>query len=897
MSSDHATTLSISPAGHVFIDKAFLSGSGEGLGGRVGARVQKAFDAGVGEGLLHLASRELKTDLPSGLAFGRRIAAAYLTALSKLATLDDMESSPAEAAIAGTLAAVPPMRGGEYASPQTLLHAWQLMTACVVAEMKAFDGALHEYLQQRNPAWHGVGRVTFHLAEQKNNALLPFAFLATFGEDVSESGRIRHVPLGRAIEGAKGDRKTLLQLLRPVSTAGARNAFVQKLIDSGDIHHPIAWSEEDAYQFLLAVPDCEASGVVVRVPDWWQKKSRRASVGTTIGSSPASVVGLSGLLDFDLSVHVDGMKLSKKEREELLSGSPGLRMIRGNWVEVDPGKLSEALAQLDAISQVAGSEGLTFAEGMRLLAGVPTGKGDTEVDATVNEWARIEAGPWLAQLLEEICDPKQRRACDPGAALLGTLRPYQADGVAWLYLLQRLGLGACLADDMGLGKTIQVLALFCALAKEKSADAPPHLLVVPASLLGNWKAEASRFTPSLKLEVLHRSELSARELREPNSALLKGADIVMTTYATLSRLEWLRERDWSVIVLDEAQAIKNSGTRQTKNAKSLKGRMRIALTGTPVENRLGDLWSIFDFLNPGLLGSAKKFTGYAKKMASGDGQGLASLRRLIDPYILRRLKTDKSIAPELPEKTEVDVYCGLSKAQSALYAQGVEELKEIIENLDGIARRGAVLSFLMRFKQICNHPSQWNGDGVYDPKQSGKFLRLAELCEPIVARQEKLILFTQFRETIEPLLRHLSAIFGREGISLHGQTPIRRRQELVDQFQRADGPPFFVLSLRAGGTGLNLTQATHVVHFDRWWNPAVENQATDRAFRIGQTRGVLVHRFICRGTIEEKIDAMIRAKRDMADEILSGGAETAITEMGADELIELVSLDLDRVSV
>jgi non-specific serine/threonine protein kinase len=311
-----------------------------------------------------------------------------------------------------------------------------------------------------------------------------------------------------------------------------------------------------------------------------------------------------------------------------------------------------------------------------------------------------------------------------------------------------------------------------------------------------------------------------------------------------------------------------------------------------VENRLGDLWSIFDFLNPGLLGSAKAFNSLCKSMAKSK-QGYAPLRRLVQPYILRRLKTDKNVIADLPDKTEVTAHCLLTKRQAALYQQSVDEMKKAIEELDGIERRGVVLAFLMRFKQICNHPSQWLGDGAYEPGDSGKLSRLRELCESIAARQDKVLVFTQFREITEPLAGYLTEVFGQSGLVLHGGTAVKKRQGLVKSFQEDDRVPFMVLSLKAGGTGLNLTAASHVIHFDRWWNPAVENQATDRAFRIGQKKNVLVHKFVCRGTVEERIDELIAGKQKLADEVLSQGAESSLTEMSNEELISMVSLDLN----
>jgi non-specific serine/threonine protein kinase len=391
--------------------------------------------------------------------------------------------------------------------------------------------------------------------------------------------------------------------------------------------------------------------------------------------------------------------------------------------------------------------------------------------------------------------------------------------------------------------------------------------------------------------IAHPSRIPSPELRKLPGKQVDAHDAVITTYGTAMRTEWIREHSWRHMILDEAQAIKNPGAKQTKAVKAMTASWRLALTGTPVENRLGDLWSLFDFLNPGLLGSAKAFNGLCRSMASSK-QGYAPLRRLVQPYILRRLKTDKSVISDLPDKTEVNAYCLLTKRQAALYQQSVDEMRTAIEELDGIERRGVVLAFLMRFKQICNHPSQWLGDGGYEAADSGKLARLRELCDSIAARQDKALVFTQFREMTDPLAGFLAEIFGRSGLVLHGGTPVKKRQGLVKSFQEDDRVPFMVLSLKAGGTGLNLTAASHVIHFDRWWNPAVENQATDRAFRIGQRKNVLVHKFVCRGTVEERIDEMIASKQKLSDEVLSGGGDSALTEMSNEELLSMVSLDL-----
>jgi non-specific serine/threonine protein kinase len=500
----------------------------------------------------------------------------------------------------------------------------------------------------------------------------------------------------------------------------------------------------------------------------------------------------------------------------------------------------------------------------------------------------------MARTLEGLRGPAGLAAADPGADLRGTLRPYQKVGVAWLAFASSLRLGVCLADDMGLGKTIQVLGLLLVTRRARGSD-PPHLLVAPASLLANWQAEIERFAPSLATLMAHPSAMPARELAELAGADVSGTDLVITTYGTLARVEALRSREWSLVILDEAQAIKNPGARQTQAVKALKAHARIALTGTPVENRLGDLWSIYDFLDPGLLGSAREFSAFARQLADRPDESYAPLRRLIQPYLLRRLKSDRSIVADLPDKTEVKAFCLLSRPQAALYQKTVDELERAIAGLtQGIERRGLVLAYLMRFKQICNHPAHWLGEGAWDEAGSGKLARLREIVEAVAAKQEKVLVFTQFREATEPLAAFLAGLFGRSGLVLHGSTPVRNRGVLVKRFQEDAAVPFFVLSLKAGGAGLNLTAASHVVHFDRWWNPAVEDQATDRAYRIGQHRNVLVHKLVCRGTVEEKIDAMIAGKRALARELLEGTAEIRLTEMSDRELIELVTIDLDR---
>jgi len=589
-----------------------------------------------------------------------------------------------------------------------------------------------------------------------------------------------------------------------------------------------------------------------------------------------------------MDVTLEGEPLTGEEMATLLAGTEALVLLRGQWVELDRPRLERAMRRFKAAQDLAEQEGLTFAEAMRLLAGAAVTGDDGH--AAVADWSRFTAGTWLAETLKALRDP-DGAGVDPGPALKGRLRPYQKAGVEWLHLLSGLGLGACLADDMGLGKTIQVLSLL--LIQKRKRSGKPSLLVAPASLLANWAAEIERFAPDLNARIVHSSAMTAENLKQAAADGLSDLDLAITSYGSLLRMPVLGETSWRFVVLDEAQAIKNPSAKQTRAAKALKAEARIALTGTPVENHLGDLWSIFDFINPGLLGSAKEFGRYTKALAERPHNPYGPLRDLVRPYILRRMKTDKTVIADLPDKTEIKAFCPLSRKQAALYAQTVAELSEALQGADGIRRKGIVLATLMRLKQICNHPSQWLNDNEWAEGDSGKWARLREISGVVAARQEKMLVFTQFRVMTEPLAAYLGGIFGRPGLVLHGNTSVTNRMALVRTFQEDETVPFFVLSLKAGGSGLTLTAASHVVHVDRWWNPAVENQATDRAFRIGQKKNVLVHKFICQGTVEEKIDALIEAKKGLSEDLLARGDEINLTEMKDEDLLRMVVLDMN----
>jgi len=865
-------------------------------------RLQEAFARGPGHGLLQLGAEEVGTVLPPVLGYWREFAARYVTTLCTHPEIGEGRvpievPSPPDDAIESLAAGAPPMTGAEYLTPSVLRSLWVDLDAAFHAELAESKESAQDFLARKSPAWRTVGRVHFNLAENKKDDQAPFAFLATYTTRLSAHAKAQHLPLGQALREYAGaaHKAQLLSLLLPVQRAAEQCEWLKRMVDAGEIYHPLRWTPADAFQLLTDLPQLSASGVVVRVPGTWRaNRPPRPQVSATIGGKAPSGLGADALLDFQVEVTLDGERLTAAEIQRLLASSDGLHFVRGRWVELDRAKLTRLLEQFRAVEHTAAAGGLTFAEAMRLVAGANV-SGDGVADAPP-DWSRITAGPWLAKTLDGLRRPGGLARVDPGDALHTTLRPYQQVGVRWLHLLSSLGLGACLADDMGLGKTIQVLALLLAQAKEPGSGRRPSLLVAPASLLANWSSEIARFAPSLQTIVAHPSAMPAAQMKSLDPETLANVDLVVTSYGTLLRVPALVEMPWRLAVLDEAQAIKNPGARQTRAAKQINAHARIALTGTPVENRLGDLWSIFDFINPGLLGSSKQFTSFTKRLGARPQNPYGPLRELVRPYILRRLKTDKAVIADLPDKTEVKAYCHLTRTQAALYQQAVNELSAELNRADGITRKGVVLASLMRFKQICNHPSQWLGDHRWAEEDSGKLARLRELASMIAAKQEKTLVFTQFREVTSPLAAFLGSIFGRPGLVLHGETEVKKRHGLVRQFQEDEEVPFFVLSLKAGGAGLNLTAASHVIHFDRWWNPAVENQATDRAFRIGQTKNVLVHKFLCRGTVEEKIDRLIDAKRQLSDDLLEGGAELLITEMNNDELLKLVALDLPAAS-
>ena len=778
--------------------------------------------------------------------------------------------TPPKEGLLTLLRGVPYVIGCEFVSVNWLDQVYSDIALVFNREFAEFQGTAEEYFKSKNSGMNVAGRVFFHLVEHKDEKH-PFAFLATYSDGKKDN--VKHVPLKNALESGnnmENIQEKLVKLLSAVSRVADKSAFISELIESGELFSPLRFTSDEAYTFLRETPVYEECGVICRIPNFWKKKTN-ARLKVRIDSKDKSVVGLETLMSFNPSIYLGDLEFTRDEIAELIGETNGLAFLKGKWVEIDPEKLKSLLKAFDEIDE----RNISLAEAIRMQSGM------APVIETIEEnQIEVTNGEWLDALKIKMIDPDKIAGGSVGGGFCGDLRGYQVTGFNWLNFMTQSRFGALLADDMGLGKTVQILALLDALRESKIKT----LLIIPASLIMNWKKEAERFAPKLSIKVLHSGETVFST---------DDADLFITTYGMVTRLSQLLDVTWDILILDEAQAIKNHGNKQTTAVKKLSAKSKIAMTGTPVENRLSDLWSIFDFLNKGLLGSQKEYASFTNKLRDNT-RGYEKLRGAVSPFILRRLKTDKTIISDLPDKTEIKQYATLTKKQIALYNQLVEELQHVMKDpsITGINRKGIILASIMKFKQICNHPDQYLGNTEYAPSYSGKYEALSEICGTIREKRERMLVFTQFKEMTDPIARFLETIFEREGLILHGSTPVKKRGSLVERFNSLEYVPFMVLSLKAGGVGLNLIGANHVVHFDRWWNPAVENQATDRAYRIGQQKNVCVHKFVTAGTVEEKIDVIIDSKQRMANDVITASSgENWITDMSNEELFNLLRLE------
>ncbi|MEW6237821.1 MAG: DEAD/DEAH box helicase [Candidatus Omnitrophota bacterium] len=643
-----------------------------------------------------------------------------------------------------------------------------------------------------------------------------------------------------------------------------------------------------AYSFLIEKASIlEQMGFGVLFPSWWSRKGSKNRLSVRAHVKSPKMQGGSGLsldeiVHFEWKMVLGKEEISLRELIELAQLKVPLVKVRGQWVQLNAEEIQKAIEfwKTKALSEITAREAVQMALGK--VAALPG-----------FDFSGITAAGWMGDLLNQLNGKMSFKENEPPQTFQGILRPYQVRGYSWLSFLQKWDFGACLADDMGLGKTIQTLALIQRDWHEIGEK--PVLLICPTSVVGNWQKEAARFTPELPVMIHHGV---ARKKGASFEKEVNEFAMVISSYALLHRdYNLFKPISWGGIILDEAQNIKNPETKQSKAARAIPAGYRIALTGTPVENNVGDLWSIMEFLNPGWLGTQNEFkkTFFIPIQAMRDEEAVQRLKQLTGPFILRRLKTDKSIISDLPEKMEMKVFCNLTKEQASLYAAVVQEAETALDSSEGIQRKGVVLATLSKLKQVCNHPAQFLGDRSMISNRSGKVSRLTEMVEEIMTVNDKALIFTQLAEMGIILQTYLQEQFGREALFLYGGTTKKKRDQMVERFQTDAGPNLFILSLKAGGTGLNLTKANHVFHFDRWWNPAVENQATDRAFRIGQTKNVQVHKFLCVGTLEERIDEMIERKKELASSIVGTG-EGWLTELSTQKLKELFALSKEAVA-
>jgi len=855
--------------------------------------IWKRFTSKDDSWLLMLGFSDQQIQLTPSLDYWRGLAGAFAKKLVQTPDLEIVRHkiaiSPPEDELEIHLDQIPMMIGSEYIDADLLEEVWQTLHRSFAAAIRSYEGSVGEFIRTYSPNIQLVGRVFFHLVENRDEDC-PFAFMATYATGVNRQGKSRHLPLKNALQEYGDDPEKLLALLATVHKAAEKSPLMAELLETGEIFHPLAWTSGDAFSFLKEIPIYEESGILCRIPNWWKGSRARVSLNLSVGDKKPSFVGMDAILSFHPRLFVGDMEISEEEARRLLEESEGLAFIKNKWVAVDPERLKQTLDAYEKARELMEKEGISLRDALQMqlmpekFLDIDAGK----IDQSVSN------GEWLRSVVQKLIDPSLIRSVTPDKGFKATLREYQQKGVNWLYFLHSLRFGACLADDMGLGKTVEVLGLLNILKSDSGKSKRPNrasLLIIPASLISNWENEIRRFYPDLKIYIAHPGADLKKGSAPADKESLHTVDLCITTYALVQRLKWLQDYSWNYIILDEAQAIKNPGTKQARAIKGLTASNRIIMTGTPIENRLSDLWSLFDFLNPGLLGNAREFKTFSKGLAH-DPSGYSRLRKIVTPYILRRLKTDKSVISDLPEKVEMKTYAPLSKKQVLLYQDMVEKIKASIAETDGIQRKGLILSSLMRFKQLCNHPDQYLGTGEFAEDESGKFLRLREICETIYEKREKVLVFTQFKEMTGPLHDFLVTIFQRKGLILHGSVPVKKRKDIIGEFQSPTYVPFMVLSLKAGGVGLNLTEASHVVHFDRWWNPAVENQATDRAFRIGQKKNVIVHKFLTRGTVEEKIDGMLEEKTRLSQEVIAESGDAWITEMKNDELMDLFKLTL-----
>ena len=735
------------------------------------------------------------------------------------------------------LSNAPFILGSQNLNSEWVLALFERYLSFFRSDISTYPSSVEAYFSSFSTRFKLPSRIFFHLLESKKPES-PFAFMATYST-VGEDGKVHHYPLKYALKEYSSSIDKLAALISSIKKAAKRSGIISSWLNSGEIFSPIYVSKEEAYAFLMDVPLFEEAGIVTRIPAWWKKRKRRSNIAIESGKKGTKC----SISDLRPRMVWQGVEITEEEIRDILSRTEGLYLLKGNWIEVDRSGLEKLLEEYEKLKE----EEISLLSALRLASGVEERAFPIHID--------------IDGIIKNSISSDLPSA--PPSSFTGTLRPYQKDGFRWLMGISRLSLGPLLADDMGLGKTVEILA-YLEEFREKNRDAKV-LLIVPASLLGNWGRECLKFTPTLDFSIRHGKEAKKKDF----------PFLTIVTYQGVATSAAIQEEKWDLVILDEAQNIKNRNTKQTKVIKALDRKQAIAMTGTPIENSLLNLWSIFDFLSPGLLGDEKDFASFVDSTAEDK---MENLKKVVTPFILRRLKSDKTIIDDLPDKVENTLMVSLTPEQRVLYNKVVDEYEDALKEKEETGASALALTgaTIMKLKMVANHPSQYLGDGEYEEKKSGKFLLLKELCTTIHENREKVLVFTQFASIIPELLALLSPVFEGNGDYIDGSTPPKKRTEIVERFQSGE-LPFLVISLKAGGTGLTLTEANNVIHFDRWWNPAVEDQATDRAYRIGQKNMVTVYKFVAEDTIEERISQILKEKTDLAESILGdiGGEVTS----------------------
>ena len=735
------------------------------------------------------------------------------------------------------LSDAPFILGGQYLDSEWVLSLFDRYLSFFKRDISTYSSSVESYFSSFSSRFKLPSRIFFHLLESKKPEA-PFAFMATYST-VGEDGKVHHYPLKYALKEYSSSIEKLAVLISSIKKAAKNSDIISSWLNTGEIFSPIYVSKEEAYAFLMDVPLFEEVGIVTRIPGWWKKRKRNSRITIEIENKGSNC----SITSFRPKMVWQGVEITKDEIQDILSRTEGLYLLKGNWIEVDKHSLELLFKEYEELE----NREISLLSALKLSSGVE--KKPFPISIDIENMIK-------SSIISDL--PSY-----PPQSFTGTLRPYQRDGYRWLMGISRLSLGPLLADDMGLGKTVEILA-YLEEVRSRNKDAKV-LLIVPASLLGNWGRECMKFTPELDFSIRHGKDAKKKDF----------PFLTIVTYQGAATSASIKEEKWDLVILDEAQNIKNRNTKQTKAIKALERKQAIAMTGTPIENSLMNLWSIFDFLSPGLLGDEKDFESFSDSLG---GDKMDNLKKVVTPFILRRLKTDKSIINDLPEKVENELMVSLTPEQRVLYNKVVDEYEEALQRKEETGANPLTLagSTIMKLKMVANHPSQYLGDGEYDEKKSGKFLLLKELCTTIHENREKVLIFTQFASIIPNILALLSPVFGHDGEYIDGSTPPEKRTRIVDSFQNGE-IPFLVISLKAGGTGLTLTEANNVIHFDRWWNPAVEDQATDRAYRIGQKKVVTVYKFIAEDTIEERISQILKEKTELAESVLGevGGEVTS----------------------